>query len=136
MIVKLERGKLNYFRKKARNSSVEEYCFLLGKRISPNLIEVYDFFYPKFEIQNATTIVVDDDNYAFVEQCAKKDGNIVLGSLHSHLNYSPVMSKTDQTSHKDNNDKVSGIVSVVGRKTFFEFWELNSSLPVKVKFFK
>lgn len=136
MIVELYKHQLRYFRTKSRRSNVECYAILIGKRVAPNLVRVEEFFYPKLEVQTANEVVVDEDSYQLADQCAKNDGLIILGGIHSHIEYPSVLSKTDLLSHKNNNDKISGIVSVINKKTHVSFWELSSPLPCTIQYIK
>lgn len=135
MIVKVDRYQLNYFRRKAKKYKVEIYAFLVGKRVSGNLIEVYQFKYPEAETATASEFVADDHSWGMIEEFAKADGYTVLGNIHSHINWPPILSPTDHAMQVENNHRVTGICSVFGNKTMVSFWTTDTSLPCKLQYF-
>jgi len=135
MIVRVNRHQLDYFRRKAITYKVEIYALLVGKRLSTHLVEVYQFKYPEAELATASEIIIDDHSYGLIEEFARADGHTVVGNIHSHINYAPVLSKTDHVMHIENNNKVTGICSVFGRRTMVNFWVADSSLPCGLEYF-
>lgn len=135
MIIKVKRHHLDYFKKKAAKSKSEEYALLIGKKLSPFVIHVEYFKYPKLEKQTPDEVIADGHSYFLIEEDAKANGLYVLGSIHSHPNWTPEMSHCDLEIHKMNGYHVSGIVSILNKKTFVTFWIANSPLPCSIKYY-
>jgi proteasome lid subunit RPN8/RPN11 len=135
MIVRVKKHQLLYFKRKAIKSDVEVYAFLIGLKVAPNLVEVHKFKYPKLKYATVDAVEVDPDVYEYWDEKAKDDGLVVLGGIHSHVNWTQEMSHQDHTNHKANCEKISGIVGVIGGKAWINFWVVDSSLPCKVEYF-
>jgi hypothetical protein len=134
MIVRVKRHHLDYFKKKACSYKTEVFAFLLGLRISPNLLEVHRFKYPKLMDSTAEGVWVSEEEYTLSEETAKDDGLLLLGGIHSHLDWTQEMSHQDYHNHRQNGEKVTGIVGIVGDKIFTSFWVIESSLPCKLEY--
>jgi proteasome lid subunit RPN8/RPN11 len=140
MEVRVHRNQLNWFRRKARKYYPNEIAaYLLGKRIHTGLVEVYRFVYPHLEISTPGECKIAAEEAERFYEFAKEDGLVVLGTIHSHPNYLPVMSACDLQNHKACEDVISGIVEIPkpGNEAIARvvFWRHNSSLPCKLKYF-
>lgn len=72
------------------------------------------------------------NSYNAIISAAKETGQRVLGSIHSHVNWPPVMSPTDMRTHLDSKDIISGIVEVTSGRTRVVFWTADSALPCEL----
>lgn len=136
MIVKVRRHHLDYFRKKAIKCPNEVYAVLVGFRASPTLVQIEYFKYPALEKQTPDEVIIDDHSYGVIEEDAKAYGFQVVGTIHSHPNWTQEMSKCDWEVHKQNGYHITGIVSVLSKKTFVTFWEAGSPLPCSIRYYK
>jgi proteasome lid subunit RPN8/RPN11 len=134
MIVKLKRHHLDYFKKKALKSKNEIYAMLIGYRISPTVVLVDHFKYPKLDTSTPEEVIANWQSYVDIEDMAKQDGMVVVGDIHSHPEDDTAMSKSDYKDHKINNRSITGIVGVINKKPFIQFWEVSSPLPCTLEY--
>lgn len=134
LVVQISRGQLKWFRTKARSSPDEIYAVLVGRVITPTKVVVTRFHYP--DINDSAKGFVDPnlESCAEIEEEAKSDGLRVLGSIHSHPDWLPIMSPNDIRSHVENKDLISGIVEVSKGRTRVVFWRHDSSLPCELTY--
>ena len=135
MIVRLKKHHLQYFRNKARQTPNEIYAFLIGTRISPTLIQIERFRYPKLTMSTPALVVADVDSEVEIEDIAKLNNYTIVGSLHSHPNYITPMSDCDLSTLKNSSHTVSGVLGIIGDKTFITFWCRDTPLPATIQFF-
>jgi len=107
---------------------------LLGFRISPTIVEVHKWKYPR-NLRVQTSDAVEGD-FTKEYEYARQYGMIVVGDVHSHINEDPIMSPTDFVNHRKNNFCVSGIISVNKKIIDVAFWELHSPLPATLQYIK
>jgi len=134
VIVRVPKKKLQYFRIKAKKSPVEVFAVLVGLRLSVNLLEVYEIKYPKIDKATKDEVFVEFGAFSEIYTVAEADGYKVLGSIHSHLEWTNELSEFDLKNHVKNEDIITGVCSVIGRKTFINFWTRNSPLPCKIEY--
>ena len=132
--VRLKKSALNYFRKKARESSgVEIQAFLLGNIISMHEVEISEFLYPKeYHTQTPSEVSWTADEYAQIWKKADEKGLSVLGDFHTHPSWDAVMSGVDYRGAVTSNFVICGICSVYDRKTRVRIWTPTSSLPLTI----
>jgi proteasome lid subunit RPN8/RPN11 len=134
MLVRMHRGRKAYFCKKAKaHYPNETFAYLIGKQVHKGLIEVHLFYYPELDVSTpgaVETIPFDIDSYA------KEKDMQVVGDIHSHPDWPPVMSHSDHCDHKKNENKITAILEVpqTGR-TRLAIWRDNTPLPCKIEFF-
>jgi proteasome lid subunit RPN8/RPN11 len=134
----LHRGQLDYFRAKARNSPNEIYVTLVGKQVSKSAVHILYFIHPKdsdYELSTPSAVTVSADFVANCEQDAKAEDLKVVGSIHTHPNWPPILSPTDHKNHIEAGDKISGIVEVTKGRTRVAFWQHGSALRCTIKYF-
>ena len=129
MQVQVTKSHLDKFRRKCRASRTEMFALLVGKRLSSTKIIVTRFDYPLMFFSSPCYADPEKESYAQIFVKAKEDGLRVLGSIHSHLDWLPIMSPTDIRTHKASKDLISGIVEVTNGRTRVVFWQDNSCLP-------
>ena len=95
--VRVKKGALNHFRKKAREAyPLEIHAFLLGNIKSVKEIEITDFRYPKtYNIQTAGSVQWTADEFAELKERATANNKTIIGDIHSHPNWDAVMSEQD-----------------------------------------
>lgn len=134
MLVRIHRGRKAYFCKKAKQHYPNEmFAYLIGKQIHKGLIEVHHFYYPELYVSTpgeVKTVPFDIDTHA------KTKDMQVVGDVHSHPDYLPVMSSKDHCDHKKNENKITAILEVpqVGR-TRLVIWRDNTPLPCQIEYF-
>jgi proteasome lid subunit RPN8/RPN11 len=140
LIIRLHRGQLNWFRRKARRESPKEIlAYLIGQRITPQLIAVSYFVYPQLSVSTPTRLEVDAGAVREIRDEAQERGFSILGDIHSHTPPSPrpILSKRDHLDQRSNGDLVTGVCALRehGRPET-AFWVADSSLPCKVEYFE
>jgi proteasome lid subunit RPN8/RPN11 len=131
--VKVKKTALERFRKLARESKVEIQAYLLGNIVSPNLVVVTDFVYPKeYKAQTKTGVCWTGEEFSALKMRADFEGKNIVGDIHSHPNWFPIKSEPDHTAQIADQLRVCGICSVYGKKTYVRFWLAESSLPMEI----
>lgn len=132
MKVIVPKGKLNYFRRKALNSDTEQLAFLIGHECGGGVV-VVDFKYPQLVESTPVSVAPDDADYERIKRDAEASGELIIGSIHSHPNYIPVMSEQDFGGHLIDREIICGIVGTTPeRKTHVCFWSAHSALPCEL----
>jgi proteasome lid subunit RPN8/RPN11 len=129
--VQVHKPQLNYFRRRARNSKKEVLAFLLGTVTSPTLTKIEKFYYPELLVQTGAAVQAYTDG---ARATAAKLNLKIVGSIHSHSDWVPILSPTDYKAHITDGDRVSGIVGTNGRHTRVYFWTVDSALPLEIEY--
>lgn len=134
MVVQISKGQLDHFRRKARSTPNEIYALLVGTTPHRNVVEVEKFVYPELVYSSPSGLECSGKVWAAIVEAAWAEKKLVVGSIHSHPNWAPVMSPNDLFYHKQAGDKISGIVEVTNRRTRVVFWQQHSPLPCTLKY--
>lgn len=133
--VRIKKGQLDYFRKKARATKKEVMGYLVGKVISPELVVVEEIAYTtQYFTQTECAVQWSGEEYERVKKSAEERGLRIIGDIHSHPNWWPVPSPTDFKGQFQEGHRITGICSVMNGKTKVYFWIPESSLPCKVEY--
>ena len=132
MKVSIRKNQLDYFRKKARATPLEIYACLVGKMVG-STVKVVRVEYPELALQTPVSVAPTAVGYNDIRDRALEEDLRVVGTLHSHPNYLPVLSKDDFAGHLQDGDLVTGIVEVTNRKTRVAFWCVGSPLPCEIE---
>lgn len=135
MIVRVRKHHLQYFRNKVRKLDNEIYAFLVGVRVSPTLIQVERFLYPKLMVSTPSLVVTDVESDYEIEEIARLNNWSVVGSIHSHPNWTPELSGCDLDTLKNSTHTVSGVVSIINNRTYAKFWVKNSPLIATIQYY-
>lgn len=132
--IRLPKGKLDYFRKKARQAEPKEIqAYLVGRIVSPELVEIVEFAYTKeYADQSAGEVCWFREDYNRVKNSAEERGLTIVGDIHSHPNYWPVLSPDDHRNTITERHRVCGIYATMGRNSKTCFWVTDSSLPCTI----
>jgi proteasome lid subunit RPN8/RPN11 len=126
----ISKGQLDYFRRKARDASVEIGAVLVGEYLTPFRIQINKIVYPEIYKATVGSLYINEDSIKAIHLAAQCAGQKVLGTIHSHVDAPPIMSTCDFESHRSFGDVVSAIVGVTAkRRTIVCFWQVNCSLP-------
>jgi proteasome lid subunit RPN8/RPN11 len=126
--VRLKKSQLARFRRIARDSPNEQIAYLIGKKCRGKHIEVQQFVYPQMDVSTPQAIKISPESVSSIHEAATRAGLAVVGTIHSHPNYLPIMSPCDLADHTSHEHYVSGIVEVTNRKTRVAFWTQHSPL--------
>ena len=133
--VRVSKNKLDYFRRKARSTNLEIQAYLIGRVVSPQLTVIEDFAYTQeYHSQTVDDVSWYQADYDQVKKKAEEKGLRVVGDIHSHPNWFPVLSECDHTNHLAEGQRVSGICSTMNGRTKVYFWLAESSLPCKLEY--
>lgn len=133
--VRVSKNKLDYFRRKARATNLEIQAYLVGKVVSPELTVIEDFAYTKnYAAQSVNDVCWFAKEYNEVKAEAEERGLTVIGDIHSHPNWFPVLSECDYKNHLTEGQRVTGICSTMKGKTKVYFWLAETSLPCKIEY--
>ncbi len=132
--VRVKRGALNHFRKKARAAyPLEIHAFLLGTIKSVKEIEITDFRYPKsYNIQTGNNVQWTADEFADLKERATAANKLIIGDIHSHPDWDAVMSESDYNACILDSLSICAICSIQNNKTRVRFWTPTSSLPCEI----
>lgn len=131
--VRVRKSALNYFRSKARDNPKEIQAYLIGKVISPELVVIEEFAYPKtYAAQTTGEVSWYQVEFDEVKRSAEERGFRVVGDLHSHPSWDAVMSASDYKSLIEDGHRVCGLCSINGRRTRVRFWIAESALPLDI----
>jgi len=137
MIVQVRYNHLYYFRKKALRSEVEIYAMLFGTRISPSIVDILSFQYPKVEAATYNSFKADKTSYNdLLAWGTTTQGWSFIGDLHSHPREDPAPSRADIKNHRCNHLMISGVVGIIGEVDIVQFWEACSPVPCTIKYVK
>lgn len=132
MKVYINKNRLNTFRKKSRKTNLEIQALLFGSEGSDGYT-VKKIVYPKqYGTQTVNFVQWYKEEWDQAVELAKEEGLIFLGDIHSHPKVLPVLSKDDYNTHLLYQQKISGICSVLGNRTYVLFWAADSALPLKI----
>jgi proteasome lid subunit RPN8/RPN11 len=133
--VRIRKGQLDYFRKKAREASPNEiYALLIGKNTSKWEVVVERVYYPVLDESTPSYVKANGVSIQNAEEEANREGFKIVGSIHSHPNWPPIMSPHDHKSHIEEGDRVSGIVEVTNGRTRVAFWRHDTSLRLDLEY--
>jgi proteasome lid subunit RPN8/RPN11 len=134
--VRIKKSALDYFRRQARNAYPKEIqAYLLGVITSVNEVRVTDVVYPYwYDTQTSEEVGWTADEFKQLKERAIAEHKMVVGDIHSHPNYDPVMSGQDYRAAILDSLLVCGICSVRKNKTKVIFWTPTSSLPCEVTY--
>ena len=133
--VRVKKTQLDYFRAQARENQKEIQAMLVGAVITPDLIVIHNFAYPKeYADQTYSCVSWYADEYNKVAAEATKKNLRILGTIHTHPNWDAVLSPDDHKGHVQEGYRISGICSTQGRKTRVRFWLAESCLPVNIEY--
>jgi proteasome lid subunit RPN8/RPN11 len=126
-----------YFRRKARQCYPNEIlAYLIGRQVNRGLIEVHYLYHPKLEHSSSIALKEADGEGYKAEQFAKDKSLVVVGDVHTHPDWPPVMSETDHHDHKLCLNKISAILSVPHKgRTHLVIWRDGTPLPCKIEYF-
>lgn len=136
MKVKLRKGALNHFRNKARTNPKEIFAYLVGSVDTPNETTIEHFVYPDLAVQSPCEVAPSTEGYDAAEEFATERGLRIVGTMHSHPNWFPVLSNADHEGHITEGHRISGVCGIMGRRTKVYFWLAESSLPCKLEYIK
>ena len=133
--VRIKKTQLDYFRALARENPKEIQALLVGTVVNPDLIVVSRIVYPKeYACQTTGSVAWLIAEYDKVAADAAKDDLRIVGTIHSHPNWDAVLSPDDHKGHISEGHRVSGICSIMGRKTRVRFWLAESALPCRIEY--
>jgi proteasome lid subunit RPN8/RPN11 len=119
---------------KARNSPNEIYALLIGSTPHRNIVEIEKFVYPPLVSSSPSGLECSGKVWASIVEAAWAEKKLVVGSIHSHPNWAPVMSPNDLFYHKQGKDKISGIIEATNRRTRVCFWHHASPVPCTLEY--
>lgn len=133
--VKVKKHQLDYFRKLARNCSLEIQAYLVGKVVSPKLTVIDYFAYTdSYFIQDKDGVSWDLYKYNLAKEKAESKGMRIVGQIHSHPEWDAVLSPKDYKNLIEEGHRISGLCSTNGRKTKVRFWTPESSLSCEIEY--
>lgn len=138
--VRLSRGQLVYFRRKARATSNEIQAYLIGDVVSPTLAVIDSFEYPKkYAVSTPEEVAWYVADYELVKKKAEERGRRVIGFMHSHPypDGAVVMSADDYKVCIKEMFRLCGVCTTDEKgRTTFEFWVMDSAVPCTVEYDK
>ena len=136
--VKLRKNQLDYFRKLARESSLEIQAYLVGDIVNPNITVVDHFVYPpEYGLQTRNQAAWYRRDYERVRREAEERGRRIIGSIHSHPGMDDaVLSPEDYESCIAEGHRICGIVTTDGSTSRVRFWVMDCALPADVSYEK
>jgi proteasome lid subunit RPN8/RPN11 len=134
MKVRLRKSQLDKFRKLARCNKNEIYAYLIGTIDTSTQVTIKRIEYPELEESTPGGVRPEYDSWEDIDQKARADGDMIVGAIHSHPNWWPVMSPSDHKAHIVDNFRVSAICAVMNNRTKVYFWTSDSALPCKTEF--
>jgi proteasome lid subunit RPN8/RPN11 len=134
--IRVDKHQLEYFKRVARKNDPKEIlAFLIGKVVSPTLTVVEQFIYIQHYLkQTSEALEWSYDEYERAAKIATEKGLSIVGSIHSHPNYWPILSETDHKDHIVTQNRITGIYAFMGKKGKVCFWVVDSALPLKVQY--
>ncbi len=137
MIIRIHRGRKAYFVKKAKQCYPNEIlAYLIGKQVHSGLIEVHWFYYPELLISNYYELETTSEAPVAAQEYADKKQMVIVGDIHTHPDYPPIMSKTDHHNHKVTENKITAILEVPqSGRTRLAIWRDKTPRPCDVEYF-
>ena len=136
--VRLSRGQLDHFRRKARGTKNEILAYLIGAVVSPDLIVIDSFAYPKkygtSTPQEASWFV---EEYKALSKKTEERGRRIVGFIHSHPHpdASVVMSPDDYKICIKEMFRICGVCTTDEKnRTEVKFWIMDSPLPCEKEY--
>lgn len=133
--VRLSKGQLDYFRRKARATSNEILAYLVGEVVSPTLTVIDGFEYPKrYASSTPEEVAWYTVDYELVKKKAEGRGRRIVGFIHSHPypDASVVMSPDDYKICIKEMFRLCGICTTdASGRTEVKFWVMDSAVPCK-----
>jgi proteasome lid subunit RPN8/RPN11 len=132
--VRIKKSALDYFRRQARQAFPKEIqAYLLGTINSVNEITITDFVSPiNYDTQTSEEVGWNRDEFLALKQRAIPEHKSVVGDIHSHPSWPPIMSGADYRGAIIDSLLVCGICSVYNNRTTVYFWTPTSSLPCEI----
>lgn len=134
VVVRAKRSQLASFRARARRTPKEIHAYLVGKVVSPKLVVITRFVYPVLEESTPAGVRPDYGSWKKIKEEAEAQGLLIVGDIHSHPNWWPVLSPTDHEKHIVEGNRLSGVCAVMNNRTKVYFWVAESSLPCKINY--
>jgi len=136
--VKVKKGALDHFRKRAReNYPLEIQAYLVGNVVSVDVIEIIGFAYTKnYASQTTGEVCWYVTDYEKLKDKIESKGNRIIGEIHSHPDWDCVMSPADYRASVTEQLVICGICSINDNKTRVRFWTPTSALPCEVIYYK
>jgi proteasome lid subunit RPN8/RPN11 len=137
MIVRMHKEQLRWFKRKCRQYYPKEIlACLVGKRVHRGLIDVHYFAYPKLTRSTEHRVDVDSKSMELILETATSEDLLLVGDIHNHANYPPVLSPTDYCGHKADGNYISAILEIPEKgRTRLAIWRDGTPLPCKLKYF-
>jgi proteasome lid subunit RPN8/RPN11 len=125
------------FKKQVRTKYPREvYGVLLGVRKNQYTFDVHDIWVPP-PVASTYEYVIPD--YPTIEKMVAESRYDYIGSIHSHPQAAPTLSKHD-VKQWDKDDIVIGVMSIRKRKKYctteLQVWRKGTPLAVEVKYFQ
>ncbi len=135
-VIRVRKSQLAYFGRYAHAAApLEVSAYLVGVAVSPELTVVNYFAYTrKYHRQGPEDIEWTDAEFKRVKRLGEKRGLAVLGDIHSHPDYWPVLSPTDHSNHITAQHRDSAVFAWIGRKSVACFWTADSALPLQIEY--
>lgn len=132
--VQVRQGALNYFRKLARQEAPYEIeAYMFGKVVSVDVVKITGLAYTKeYGRQERGAVCWFEEDLENLKNKVEKNGDTVLGSLHSHPAWDSVMSPADYRAIVTRQFPLCGICSVNKKRTRVRFWTPTSALPCEI----
>lgn len=119
---------------KARNTGNEIYAVLVGHTPHRHVVQIETFSYPVMVSSTPSGCWCSEKSWQAIRDATKLQGLQIVGAIHSHPNWPPVMSPLDYKSHRVSADKITGIVEATNRRTRVFFWHDSSPLPCTLEY--
>lgn len=138
--VRLSKGQLDYFRRKARSTSNEILAYLIGDVASTTLTVIDSFEYTKiYATSTPEEVSWFTADYEKVKKKAEERGRRVVGFIHSHPypDASVVMSSDDYKICIKEMFRLCGVCATDAKgRTEVKFWVMDSAVPCKREYDK
>lgn len=135
--VRLKKGSLDYFKRKAKATPNEIQAYLIGEAVTPNLTIIDSFEYPHSK-QYASSTPEEcswyTEDYLKVQKKADAREKRIVGFIHSHPEWDSVPSPADYDIMVTEGYRVCGICSVNNGKTRTRFWVMDSPLNCEIEY--
>lgn len=132
--VRLKKGALQYFRSLARKNPREIHAYLVGKNVSPSTIRVDHFVYTELCEQTSCSVQPSEKAQKELAHWTIDNGLQIVGTIHSHPSWYPILSPMDHRGHVEEGHRISGVCSILNDRTKVYFWTSDSSLPAKITY--
>lgn len=131
--VRINKNHLDYFRKLSRETDKEIQSYLIGRVISSDITAIEKIAHVNgYELQTTSEVCWFTEDVDAAKKDAEERGLKIVGDIHSHPNWWPVLSPCDHKNHLKEGQRISGICSVMNGKTKVYFWLAETSLPCEI----